>query len=211
MMPHTPYRLGIYGGTFDPPHNAHVRAARAFLLECDLDALYIMPAAIPPHKRVSADDDPAVRLSMTHAAFDGVDPRITVSDYEISRADVSFTYKTLTHFSETTDASLFFLCGTDMFLTLDTWMHPEILFEKACIVCAMRENDPAAYRAVLEKEEQYVWQYGARIQQIQEPPMELSSSEIRQIYQNGGEISHLVPPAVCRMMDAHHLYRSDHQ
>ncbi len=204
-----PYKLGIYGGTFDPPHNAHVRAARAFVSEIGLDALYIMPAAIPPHKRVSFDDNPAIRLLMTRAAFDGVDPRITVSDYEIRRSDVSYTYKTLTHFSETTDAELYFLCGTDMFLTLYSWRCPEIIFEKAVLVCAMRENDPAAYRAVMEKEKLYIREYGAKIRHIQEPPMELSSSEIRQIVRTGGDVSGLIPPAVCRIMDAHHLYRSD--
>jgi len=210
MRSHTPRRLGIYGGTFDPPHNAHVRAARAFLCEMELDELYIMPAAIPPHKRVSPDDDPALRLAMTQGAFDGVDPRITVSDYEISRADVSYTYKTLTHFAETTDAELYFLCGTDMFLTLHSWRYPEIIFEKAVVVCAMREKDPAAFRAVMEKEKQYVSRYGARIRHIKEPPMELSSSEIRQIYGDGGDISHLVPSAVCRIIHAHHLYGSDY-
>lgn len=202
-------RVGIYGGTFAPPHNAHVRAAIAFLEAARLDVLYIVPAAVPPHKTLTPGDDPALRLAMTHAAFDNVDPRIRVSDYEIESAGVSYTYRTLTHFSEVCGGELFLLCGTDMFLTLDTWRYPEKIFALAAIACMMRQHDPAVYDAVAAKEDEYRRRFGARTLQIPAQPMELSSSLVRQMVQEGKDVSALVPSAVYRIIGMHNLYRSD--
>ena len=202
-------RVGIYGGTFAPPHNGHVRAALAFLTEAKLDVLYIMPAAVPPHKQLTAGDDPEIRLAMTHAAFDGLDPRITVSDYEIRKAGVSYTYETLTHFAQMQENDLFLLCGTDMFLTLDTWRCPEIIFRLATAACIMREDGSAAYDAVLEKSRRYADTYGARTLMIPAEPLELSSSIIRQMVREGRDVSSLVPPAVHRILSAQKLYRGE--
>ena len=202
-------RLGIFGGTFDPPHNGHVHAAKAFLREAELDALYIMPAASSSHKRMKEGSDPQVRLALAHAAFDGIDPRITVSDYEIDTAGVSYTYKTLSHFAEMPDTELFFLCGTDMFLSMGTWLHPEIIFASATVVCAMRENDPAAQRALTERAFAYKTQYGARTMRIFAAPVELSSSGIRQILKEGGDASASLPERVVSLIDQYSLYRSD--
>lgn len=202
-------RLGIYGGTFDPPHNGHIRAALAFLREARLDALYIMPAAIPSHKRMENGNDPSIRFALTHAAFDGLDPRITVSDYEIVSDGISYTYKTLTHFADTTDAELFFLCGTDKFLSLYSWKHPEIIFTRATIACMMRQDDPAAYRAVSEADTEYKKRYGARTLMLSEDPLELSSSQVRQILTDGGDVSSLIPEAVDRMIRLYSLYRGE--
>ncbi len=204
-----PLRIGIYGGTFDPPHNGHLRAAESFLCAAELDVLYIMPASIPPHKRIDTGSDPQLRLALAHAAFDGMDPRIQVSDYEVLRDGVSYTYKTLSHFAETTDAELFFLCGTDMFLSMDTWRFPEKIFALSTVACVMREDDPAQYRAVAEADASYKIRYRARTLMIPHVPLELSSSEIRQILKEGGEVSGLVPDAVAQMIRLRNLYRGD--
>ena len=66
-------RIGIYGGTFAPPHNGHVAAARAFLSQMRLDYLYVIPAFLPPHKRLDFIDDPADRLRMCELAFGGIE------------------------------------------------------------------------------------------------------------------------------------------
>ncbi len=203
------FRLGIYGGTFDPPHYGHIRAAQSFLREAKLDALYIMPAAIPPHKQTDPGSSPEIRLALTHAAFDGLDARITVSDYEIRSEGVSYTYKTLTHFAGMTDAELFFLCGTDMFLTLDTWRHPEIIFALASVACVMREDDRRADEAVADAIARYEAQYGARTFVVDHTPLELSSSQIRQILADGCDTSPYIPEAVHRIIDAYGLYRGE--
>lgn len=199
-------RIGIYGGTFAPPHAAHVRAAVDFLREAALDELLVMPDSIPPHKRIDPGDDPLIRLAMTHAAFDGIDPRITVSDFEIRRAGVSYTADTLAHFAG--EGRLFFLCGTDMFLSLDTWRMPEKIFALAVIVCAMRASGDAVYEAVRTKEEEFRRRYGAQTMLLTLSPMELSSTAIRERVRRGESIDGMVSPAVARIIEEKNLYRN---
>ena len=199
-------RIGIYGGTFAPPHIAHVRAAAAFLRAAELDELLVMPDSIPPHKQIDPGDDPRVRLAMTRAAFAGIDSRITVSDYEIQRAGVSYTSDTLAHFAG--QGRLYFLCGTDMFLSLDTWRAPEKIFALAVIVCAMRENDRAAYEAICRKQEEFRSRYGAETMLLSLAPMELSSTAIRERVRRGESIDGMVAPAVARIIEENNLYRN---
>ena len=206
-IPGRRHRLGIYGGTFAPPHNGHLHAAGAFLAAAELDTLLIMPAALPPHKRIDPGDDPQLRLAMTRAAFDGTDSRIRVSDFEIARGGTSYTWQTLTHFSETTDSELFLLCGTDMFLSLHQWRCPEIIFKLATVACIMREDDPAAYAAVRETESMFRTQFGARTLIVPDLPLPLSSTEIRALVRDGGAITDFVPESVARLIERHGLYR----
>ena len=201
------HRLAIYGGTFAPPHIGHVHAARAFLEQLQPDILLIMPAAVPPHKQIDAGDDPRLRLAMARAAFDNLDSRIRVSDYEISRGGASYTWQTLTHFRETTDSDLIFLCGTDMFLTLDLWRSPEIIFSLAEIACIMRVDDPEAYQRVKSKAAEYAERFGACTRLVEVMPLEMSSSEIRERIRLGTDITGLVPPAVASFIAVHNLYQ----
>ncbi len=202
-------RVGIYGGTFDPPHNGHIRAAQAFLRDVHSDALYIMPAAVPSHKQNSAVSKPEIRLALAHAAFDGLDERITVSDYEIMSDGVSYTYKTLMHFAEAEEAELYFLCGNDKFLSMGTWLHPEIIFSLASVVCVMRQKNPEAYSAVADAQKMYKERYGARTLVIEHHLPELSSSQIRQLSVDGGDVSPFIPEAVRLLIDACGLYRGE--
>ena len=84
-------KLGIFGGTFAPIHNGHLNAAIVFYDRMALDRLIIMPTFIPPHKKISADDDPEKRLEMCRLAFSGEKRNITVSDYEIGQLHVSYS------------------------------------------------------------------------------------------------------------------------
>jgi nicotinate-nucleotide adenylyltransferase len=204
-----PCRLGIYGGTFSPPHAAHVRAALEFLRQASLERLLVMPAYLPPHKRVAADDDPDVRLEMARAAFEGTDPRISVSDYEIRRAGVSYTSDTLTHFAPLCRGRPVFLCGTDMFLTMWSWHRPEIIFSVAEIACVMRVRDPAAFRETVRRAGLYREQFGARILLLEGEPMELSSTEIRARIRRGESVEGMVPDAVRRIIEKRGLYRRE--
>ena len=201
------HRLAIYGGTFAPPHIGHVHAVQAFLKQVQPDTLLIMPAAIPPHKQIDADDDPRMRLAMAEAAFASLDSRVRVSDYEISRGGASYTWQTLTHFRRTTDSDLIFLCGTDMFLTLDMWRSPEIIFELAQIACVMRVGDEESYRKVHAKAAEYAARFGARTVLVESMPLELSSSEIRVRVKAGEDIASLVPRDVESFIRTHGLYQ----
>lgn len=206
-----PQRLGIFGGTFSPPHRGHMHAAQVFLSQAKLDRLLIMPASIPPHKKLDFGDDPAVRFAMVRAAFSDLDPKIEVSDFEMRRQGVSYTYQTLEHFAESPENRLYFLCGTDMFLTLGQWREPESIFRNAVIACMARDHDPAAARQILERAEFYRKHFDAGILLLHDEPVEISSSEIRDRLRRGLDVSHLVPESVIRLIREHGLYQEEQQ
>ena len=87
-------RVGVYGGTFAPVHNGHIAAAKAFIEQMQLDILYVVPAAVPPHKEIDAGDEPLHRYRMCELGF-WQEEKIFVSDMEIKRGGKSYTVDTL--------------------------------------------------------------------------------------------------------------------
>lgn len=198
--------VGIYGGTFAPIHNGHVYAANAFYDVLRLDTLLVIPTFLPPHKRAAAGDDPEERLAMTQLAFRDNPRHIIVSDYEIRQGGTSYTHKTLAHFSSP-DIRLTFLCGTDMFLTLDTWKHPERIFALARIAHVRREAiDAETEERIADLTAQYRLRYGGEVIHLDTPVVEISSTAIRTLCEQGGDISAWVPAPVCDYIAAHRLY-----
>lgn len=197
-------RVGIYGGTFAPVHNGHVAAAKAFLSEMHLDLLYIIPAAIPPHKQTDAGDDPAERLAMCELAFAGM-ARVIVSDAEIARGGKSYTVDTLRALSGE-DRRLFLLLGTDMMLTLDEWRDPAEIFRLCYPVYVRRENDPILTARIIEKNKEYVQKYGKPVRRLTADAVEISSTEIRAAVRAGRSLEGLVPAAVARYIAERGLY-----
>lgn len=197
-------RIGIYGGTFSPPHNGHIRAAEAFLEQMWLDFLFVIPAAVPPHKAVDSSATPADRLAMTRLAFSGMEG-VYVSDMELQREGPSYTVDTLRElWSE--DKRLFLLMGTDMVLTLDEWRSPEEIFKLCYPVYARREGDKILDDKILAKLAEYKEKYGKIVTKLSLEPMVLSSSEIRRRVKEGKSIAGLVPPAVEAYIKEHGLY-----
>lgn len=197
-------RIGIYGGTFSPPHNGHLLAAKTFMEQMWLDILYVIPTALPPHKElevaVSAED----RLAMTRLAFAGMEG-VYVSDMEIARGGRSYTVDTLRElYGE--DRRLFLLCGTDMMLTLDTWRAPEEIFRMCYPVYIRRDNDRSLDAPIIAKIADYHQKYGKVVRKLVTEPIELSSHEIREKLQRGESISSLVPPAVEKYIQDKALY-----
>ena len=109
-------RIGIFGGTFNPPHVGNTEAAKAFVKGAELDTLIIMPAFIPPLKEYLATVTCEELLEMCRIAFRDIEKTI-VSDLEISRGGKSYTYLTLQELAND-DTDVYFLCGTDMILSL---------------------------------------------------------------------------------------------
>ena len=115
-------KLGFFGGTFNPPHLGHVRAAEAAAKTLGLDVLYVIPAGIPPHKELPANSaDPDQRLEMACLAF-GEIPGVQVLDWELRRPGRSYTSDTVERLVKAHPGDeLWLLCGTDMFETLPSW------------------------------------------------------------------------------------------
>jgi len=181
-------KLGIYGGTFSPPHVGHVRAARAFESQLGLDKLLIIPANIPPHKSAEGIISARERLTLSKLAFEGID-RAEVSDIEIKRRGKSYTFDTLSSLSQSGD-ELYLLCGTDMMLTFDTWFRFADIFALAAVALAHRyAPTPEESAKIGEKIAEYREKYGAKIVELDITPTEISSTEIRKIIASGGDAS----------------------
>ena len=198
-------RVGIYGGTFAPPHIGHVEAARAFMKQMRLDYLFVIPAAIPPHKKLDFEIDPIHRLAMCDLAFSGIDG-VIVSDLELRRGGVSYTVDTLRELTAP-DTRLFLFCGTDMFLTLDQWYQAEEIFKLCYPIYIRRENNPFITSKILKKIGEYTEKYNAIVRRVVGDPIEISSSLVRKTLREGGDISKMVDPKVAMYIQDHGLFR----
>ena len=197
-------RIGIYGGTFSPPHNGHIEAAKAFMEQMWLDLLYVIPTAIPPHKEMELPISATDRLQMCRLAFDGIEG-VYVSDTEIARGGRSYTVDTLRELSGE-DRRLFLLCGTDMMLTLGQWRSPEEIFRLSYPVYIRRDKDRSLDPLIVEKITEYNNRFGKVVRRIVADPIELSSSDVRNMLAHGQSVSHLIPSAVEKYIKDNHLY-----
>ena len=197
--------LGLFGGTFAPPHNGHVYALGKFLEAVKPDRTVVMPTGIPPHKYKAAGDTPGIRLEMCREAF-GAFPGTEVSDYEILRAGKSYTYLTLEHLYAP-GREIVMLCGSDMFLTLSGWYRAPEIFRLATVAALTRE--PALDARMRETAARYEGDWGARVILIGAEPLKLSSTEVRRRIREGGSLCGLLPEGVERIVRREHLYESD--
>ena len=199
--------IGVYGGTFDPPHWGHITAARAAMEQLGLDKLVLIPDRVPPHKALpEGSASPEQRLEMAVLATAELGKRAEVSDRELRRDGPSYTSDTLAELRrEYPEDTLWLLMGSDMFLSLQTWHAPEEIMALARIAPFSREAEDesaafAAQKARLERE------YGAQICIVQNPEVwELSSTEVRAALA-AGQGSNLLPPAVYGYVLREHLY-----
>ena len=197
-------RIGIYGGTFSPPHNGHIAAAKAFMEQMWLDFLYVIPTATPPHKEMDVPVDAARRLEMCRLAFADVEG-VYVSDMEMRRGGRSYTVDTLRELTGE-DRRLFLLCGTDMMLTLDQWREPEEIFKLSYPVYIRREKDALLDKMIVQKIADYNQKYGKVVRRIVTEPIELSSNLVREKLKNGEDVSGLIPASVEKYIRDNHLY-----
>lgn len=192
-------KIGIYGGSFNPPHEGHLAAARAAVAALGLDRLVFVPAGDPPHKELApGSPTPEKRLEMTAIAADQLLlHKVTrVWDVELHREGKSYTSDTLAVAAERWPGDeLWLLVGTDMFLTLHTWHEPERVLKLAGI-CAFARS-AGDDRARLEEQKAFLEErYGARVELIAIPGLvEISSTQLREGLARG-ERSGRLPPAV---------------
>lgn len=202
-------RVGIFGGTFNPPHNGHINMCKLFLDELCLDKLFVIPASIPPHKQINSKTTTMERLEMAKIAFSNISKKIVVSDLETKRSGKSYTADTIKELKSLGYNDLYFLCGTDMILTLDSWYKPDYIFENATIVYMRRENDVDNSQLLSEKINHYKEKYNAKIINIASKPIELSSSMVREAIKNEIDISDMVSFSVLEYIKEKNLYRDE--
>ena len=203
-------KIGIFGGSFSPPHKGHVKSALAFYDALSLDELHVIPAGIPPHKILMGDATPEDRLNMVKLAFSPEKcggRAVIADDCEIMREGRSYTYETLEHFAGP-GRELYMLVGTDMFLSLDDWARPDLIFRNATVVVNRREKD---YDESLfeEKKAHYEQAFGARVLIPPYHPLVTSSSEVRALLKSGEtgyELRRALDPEVLDYIVEHDLY-----
>lgn len=200
-------KIGIFGGTFDPPHVGHINACKAFLEQVDLDVLYVMPVYIPPHKNMFSGTNVNSRLDMAKIAFSPLSSKVIVSDLEIKREGKSYTADTIRQIkNDVKNAEIFFLCGTDMILTMDLWYKPEYIFANATIVYIRREDDESITHKIENKCLYYKEKYGADIISIVTDAIQISSTEIRKTVSKSMGYSSFLTPELCKYITENKLY-----
>jgi nicotinate-nucleotide adenylyltransferase len=198
-------RLGLLGGTFNPPHLAHLLAAQEAHDQLGLDRVLLIPNANPPHKQVVGDPGPAARLALCRLAI-GDDERFEVSELEVEREGPSYTADTLRALHEACPgAELTFIVGGDMASSFPTWHEPAEVVRLARLAVAEREGTPQA--DILER---LATIPGAveRVDFFDLPRMDISSSLVRRRVAAGHPIRYLVPDPVADYIAQHGLYRS---
>lgn len=202
--------LGIYGGTFSPPHDGHLNAINAFLSEVMLDKLLIMPAKLPPHKIIDPHDKPEHRLEMTrlmlcdHPEWNS---RLSVCDWEINQRKKSYTVYTLRHFKEHAD-NLYFLMGTDMLLSLHEWYMPEEICALCDIVFMRREqSDTDIDKKIEDQIKSLKKNFSSKIIELSSRVLPLDSTSVRASLARG-EHPAGIRPAVYDYIKQNSLYGS---
>lgn len=183
-------RLGVLGGSFNPPHLGHLVVASVACGQLGLERVVFVPAATPPHK-VVADHTPAgVRFALTQAAT-AEDMRFTVSAVEMD-LDLAYTSDVLEALHERyAGAAFVFLMGSDSLLQFGTWREPEVILEQASLAVARRPDDPPA------EVEAAALRWGQdRVTLLDMPLVGISSTDVRRRVREGSPIRYLVPPAV---------------
>ncbi len=195
-------RVGLLGGTFNPPHLAHLVCAQEAYLQLGLDWVLLVPARVPPHKPV--DDEPGMehRLELCRLAI-GEDERFQICDLESRRDGPSYTVDTLEELqSEMPDSQLFLIAGSDVAAGFCDWREPERVLSMATLAVAER---PGTARADVESALEGL-PGGESACFFDMPEIGISSTMLRERVRAGESTRYLMPDAVREYIDRHNLY-----
>ena len=195
-------RIGIYGGTFDPPHAGHLRAAQAAIDGLHLDRLLLLPASCSPGKSPAQAED-RHRLAMLSLA---AGERMEVCDLEVQRGGVSYTVDTLQALKAQHPKAQLYLCmGSDSFLALETWKDPQTIFSLAEICVFSRGGKKEAQKIREQKEK--LEHKGAKVSLLDNPVTAISSSNLRRLLAFGCG-KEFLPEPVCDYIRNNGLYNT---
>lgn len=205
-------RLGVFGGTFNPPHTAHLTVARRAMRQAGLDEVLWVPASLPPHKQDETITDAGHRRHMLEILIEG-EPAFRISDVELRRSGPSYTADTLEQLARKyPDADLYLIIGEDSLRRLHSWYRPDKILQVARDILVYRRPDGAADESVDEMFEN-------RYTLLDGEPIDVSSSEIRSALAAGargfdydpptGKALRDLPEGVLMYILANDLYTSD--
>jgi len=218
--------IGLFGGTFNPVHIGHLRAALEVKEGFDLDEVILIPAALPPHKIPAEVADAADRLHMLNLALEDT-PGLKLSDVELKRSGPSYTIDTVQHFKHTLPdrSRIYLIMGMDAFLEIDTWKsYDELLLQIPFIIINRPKSGIATNDFGWKFMEKYLTSkistdyvfsesqscYRAKNKQpvyvFEVTSLDISSTRVRNLINEGRSIEYLVPPNVAEFINAKGLY-----
>jgi nicotinate-nucleotide adenylyltransferase len=223
-MTETRARIGVFGGTFNPVHIGHLRAAEEVVEALDLERMVFVPSAGPPHKTDLADDRIApaeLRLEWIQLAIRR-NPRFEVDPLEIERGGASYSVDTLRALgARIAPEKPVFAIGHDAFVEIDSWREPEALFELAHFAVITRppiarvslmDSLPRCIRSAVEPAEggrvALHRQANTWIRLLEIPALDISSSDIRRRLRGGRSLRYLLPLAVAEAVEKSGVYRA---
>ena len=189
-------RIGLLGGSFDPPHMGHLMIAEEARWQCNLDIILFMVTSHPPHKG-EPEAGPEERFRMVEIAIDGISD-FSPSRMEIDRGGSSYTAQTLKELHRLhPDSSMYLIVGADSVLDLSAWKDPDAVVQMAKLVVAPRPGFDLSHMEPRLQDKTYV---------LESPTVMISSTLIRRRVRRGEPIRFLVPEAVERYIREHRLY-----
>lgn len=188
-------KIGIYGGSFDPIHNGHLITALYVLERRSLDKIIFIPCNISPHKLTQNYSENIHRLKMVELAVEDF-PNFEVSDYEITKGDVSYSYDTIKHFSEQY-RSIELIIGYDNLVVFDTWKNPDEILDLARLLVLKRSSISG---------EKTIHKYYEKAVFMQNPTIELSSTDIRARISKNLVVNSMIPDKVLEYIKSNNLY-----
>lgn len=196
-------KVGIMGGTFNPIHIGHLMLAEQAYEEFSLDEVVFLPSARPPHKKGQTLSDNHRKEMILLAIKDN--PHFSFSSLEFERTGTTYTVDTMAELHKRYPLDTFyFIIGADSFLALESWYKPELLFQQTSFLVATRDGHK---REELEQHKnELVQKYQARIQFLDFPNIEISSSRIRNRVSKKASITYYVPETVKEYIYCHQLY-----
>lgn len=197
--------IAILGGTFDPFHSGHLHIAEKCLETCGVEKVIVIPAKVSPFKQGRKMADESDRLEMAKIAVSGIDG-IEVSDIEIKKEGVSYTYMTLLALRGMMPGKRHYLIvGSDQFFALESWYKGKSILRDFGVIVARRPGfDDEKHSDTLER---YTSLYGTDIRVMDNDLIDVSSTEIKESLRSGGDITGKVPQGVRDYIYEHGLYR----
>ena len=195
-------KIGLLGGTFDPPHNGHLQIAKTAIEQLGLDEVLFIPASRNPLKRGTKQSPAKHRLAMVEKMISD-EPNMGVCDLEISLGGNSYTVDTLTELTYAQPGEYWFLLGSDSLKTLQQWKQPQRLLKLCRLGVVVRA--PARKSEILRGIDEDTL---SRIDLIDMPPIEISSTGVRDLMFRGRNLRPYLKPTVLQYIEEHKLYRS---
>ncbi len=201
-------KIGIFGGTYNPPHVGHLNIVNEFIRKYELSKVLIIPTYTPPHKATSYLASAEDRIEMCKCTFS--DEVFEISNIETLRRGKSYTYDTLCELtSRYVDAKFYFLVGDDMLLTFHEWKNPRGILDLCTVVAAVRSNDLTEKVLLDYVTERYPKEYeSGAFELLHMEPLELSSTTVREKLARGESIEGLVTSRTQEYIENRGLYHA---